>query len=124
MLPTRGQISLNLYSQYWGTVSCPFCGNTDDSLHHLLFSCSFSRVLWHLSPWHFNIEPFWLGTVQEWIQSVLDAHSFQLFTAVTMDFLWMACNKLVHEDVLLDPNNSFGESCAVIPNIWESSELQ
>lgn len=50
ILPTRENLSRSLRGNFHGSVSCPLCDAPEESLPHLLFFCSFTRLVWRLSP--------------------------------------------------------------------------
>lgn len=114
ILPSLQRMAMNLQSSFQGQSNCLICGDSSESLHHLLFSCSYARLIWRLSPWGPNVESYQQRTVEEWIQSILDpskflgistldCHSFQLFAVLILDSLWMARNKLLHEGIRSKP---------------------
>ncbi|KAB1222715.1 hypothetical protein CJ030_MR2G022154 [Morella rubra] len=114
ILPTRHRIAMNLQSSFQGDSDCLFFGASSETLHHLLFSCSYVRLLWRLSPWALNVERFRHSLVHDWIHCILepssllglstcDCHSFQLFVVLLLDSVWMARNKLLHDRVQISP---------------------
>lgn len=109
---------MNLQSSFQEESSYLFCGNSYESLHRLVFSCSFARLIWRLSSWGLNVEFFQHSSIENWIKCILDpskffgiptsdAHSFQLFAVLILDSLWMARNKALHENSRAEPLSLF-----------------
>lgn len=114
ILPSLQRMAMNLQSSFQGQSNCLICGDSSESLHYLLFSCSYSRLIWRLSPWGLNVEFYQQHAIEEWIQSILDpprflgistldCHLFQLFAVLMLDLLWMARNKMLHEGIRYEP---------------------
>jgi len=49
IIPTKDCLSAVL--PYSIQSECPLCKSATDSLQHLLFNCSFARIIWRNSPW-------------------------------------------------------------------------
>ncbi|GLT59036.1 hypothetical protein SLA2020_318810 [Shorea laevis] len=120
---------------------CPFCKGPPETLSHIFLECDLARILWRSSPWPILISVFSAKPISEWILAVIhpketlgipisDIRKFQLFAALTMDFIWMARNKLVHEDIQPTPSSairqifsSLDSHCAAwrdaaLPSLW------
>lgn len=109
ILPTKvkvagrlGECDLEAEGIYLG-----LCGEGPETLQHLIFFCSYSRVVWSESPWQLNIVVYGMGALTEWVQAILHPHKvlgipledqlyFQLYAVIAIDFLWMARNEVVH----------------------------
>lgn len=98
MVPTRAQVALQLQGTHRGDVSCPFCDSAEETLHHLLLSCSYSRRLWRLAPWPLKVDSFQAGDILQWLSCIIDPsrlpgfprveyHRFQLFATILTDCL-------------------------------------
>jgi hypothetical protein len=85
-------------------VVCPMYKSGEDSIQHLFFKCIFARVIWHHSFWPIDSMNFNFTNMLDWIKVILspgltlkipkeDHHRFQIFAAVTCDFLWFSRNK-------------------------------
>jgi hypothetical protein len=94
----------------WYKSNCSLCSFPSDSLGHLFFSCSIARVVWRNSFWPLDILAFRISSMVVWLDIILhsekvgiplsDTHLFQLFATVACDQIWMARNKVLHEDIV------------------------
>lgn len=83
---------------------CHLCDKQPETLHHLLFGCQASKVLWWNSPSNIKITTFHNLTVNHWITLMIgpsnphplgDVEKDWLihFLAVAVERLWMAWNQ-------------------------------
>lgn len=114
ILPTRIRLAKQLRGHFTGDISCLLCGTSKESLHHLFFGCSYSHLIWRLSPWPLNVEYFLHNSSHRWLQALLDpstwlgvslsrVHDFQVFAVVLMDSTWMARNRPFHDNQRVSP---------------------
>lgn len=114
IVPTWACLALQLQVNFSGDISCPFCNIEEESLHHLLLSCSYSRMLWRLALWPLAVDSFQSGCLLQWISCIIDPsklsglpctehHWFQLFVTILIDYLWIARNCLIHDSIRIAP---------------------
>lgn len=55
---------------------CYICGEQDESIHHLVFECPLSKMIWWNSPWQIRIEGFKQLSIEEWMSLMLGKLDF------------------------------------------------
>ncbi|KAB1227261.1 hypothetical protein CJ030_MR1G029369 [Morella rubra] len=114
ILPTRSRVSGVIGAPGSEGSLCPLCCEAIESLHHLLFACQFSRVIWWESPWPIDCQPFLDSPLAVWEKIILqpqlflniplpEVHAFQLFASLAIDLVWFNRNLAAHGKPFADP---------------------
>jgi hypothetical protein len=93
---------------------CPFCKGSQETLIHLFLECDLARLLWWNSPWPLITSSFVARPIADWIAVIVnpalllailrkEVRKFQIFAALTLDFIWFSRNKLIFESLKPDP---------------------
>ncbi|XP_042983410.1 uncharacterized protein LOC122312832 [Carya illinoinensis] len=107
ILPTRSLLK-NCLSLSESQVNYPICDSEEENVNHLFLNCTFSKVLWRLSPLPLDISKFASIGITKWVECILNPENplkipsqqiqqFQLFALLSMDCLWFLRNKIVHD---------------------------
>lgn len=89
-------------------ILCPFCQESEEAPEQLFLGCPISLAVWRQGPWHLNFRAFGTLPIQQWICFILKPCNFprpncaswpqiMLTISITLDSIWGARNKLVHE---------------------------
>lgn len=68
--------------------ACYLCGESSESVHHLLLKCPISRLVWRNSPWHIRIEAYEHLEDWQWISLMIGPNN--LFPVTQPDKLQMS----------------------------------
>jgi hypothetical protein len=112
IIPTKSKITQSIPSSSSDT-SCSLCSFSTNSLPDLLFTCPIAQVVWRQSFWPLDTISLNVTNMTYWLLIILnphrllgisqaEAHMFQIFAAVTCDYLWFIRNKAHHEDLILN----------------------
>lgn len=82
------------------TDLCYLCGKDPETMHHIIFECPVSKLLWWNSPWTLKISAYKHLTVTQWLTLMLgphnplplgedDKHRLHHFLAVAIERIWM-----------------------------------
>ncbi|KAM6543214.1 hypothetical protein CsatB_007661 [Cannabis sativa] len=94
-------------------VSCPLCGEGEESMEHLFLFCNFAYHIWRSSPW--GVIPVFESGAQvwDWVSFLwnlklkgVDIDKFFLYVSFVMDRIWKARNDKVHSNTSVDINHS------------------
>ncbi|EXC24973.1 TMV resistance protein N [Morus notabilis] len=92
-------------------TTCPLCGLVSESATHLFLYCQSVGPLWFLSRWGLNTNSLCCDSMATFLELVLfgDPNSlchfngdFLLYASVLLETIWLARNKLVHEEKTFD----------------------
>jgi exonuclease III len=117
LLPTRANIGRFVVSEDANTWVCPFCKGPLETLCHIFLECDLARILWRNSPWSIMSSSFSSRPISDWILAIIyptsrlaiplvETRKFQLFASLTLDFIWLSRNKLIHEALQPDPRKA------------------
>ncbi|KAK9287687.1 hypothetical protein L1049_016125 [Liquidambar formosana] len=95
-------------------LSCPLCGAEVETLKHNVLECKITEMIWLSSRWPIRLASFNHLSINDWIITILtngtglnlpveDAPKFLIFAVVLMDCVWMTRNKVLHEEMDIDP---------------------
>lgn len=98
-------------------LACPLCLGPPESIQHIFLPCPFARSIWRHSSWPLNTTVFESHPIDSWTKALLRPHcmlgipikvvlEFQITALVSMDHIWMARNKLIHNGTPPDPQPS------------------
>lgn len=141
MLPSRANIGRFIISEDMDAWVCPFCKNSLETLSHIFLECDLARILWRSSSWPLFPSAFASRHISDWILAIIfpvkmlaipkyEVRKFQLFASLTLDFIWMARNKLIHDGIQSSPakaikqiSYTLGLHCqawsdSILPSIW------
>jgi hypothetical protein len=141
ILPSRSKIGRFVISAEEDAWVCPFCKGPVETLCHIFLECDLARILWRSSPWPLMTSVYASRPISDWISAIIfpaaslaipssEVRKFQLFAALTLDFIWMSRNKLIHEGLIPSPSKAIRQisfvlnshvaawrDCA-LPSIW------
>lgn len=115
ILPTRQHLAHRLQTSFVGPLSsCPLCEASEECLQHLLYACSYTRLLWRLSPWPLSVTALADANTVTWVTHILDpvrhfglaatdAHNFKIYAMILTDSIWRVRNQAVHNNAPMDP---------------------
>lgn len=89
-------------------TSCPVCAIGDETLLYSLWDCSYTRLMWVVSPLSNNLTHYSTEILLDWIEyihSKSTKYELELFVALCWS-LWGNRNKLVYENKVYDAGNS------------------
>jgi hypothetical protein len=112
-------------------------------LSHLFLECDLARLLWWSSPWPLITTSLVARPIVDWIAAIInpalllaiprkEVRKFQIFAALTLDFIWLSRNKLIFEGLKLDPVKASKSIAAslelhliawsgfVLPSLWSA----
>jgi hypothetical protein len=141
MLPSRANIGRFIISEDMDAWVCPFCKNSLETLSHIFLECDLARILWRSSSWPLFSSAFASKHISDWILAIIfpvkmlaipkyEVRKFQLFASLTLDFILMARNKLIHDGIQSSPakaikqiSYTLGLHCqawsdSILPSIW------
>jgi hypothetical protein len=141
MLPSRANIGRFIISEDMEAWVCPFCKNSLETLSHIFLECDLDRILWRSSSWPLFPSTFASRHISDWILAIIfpvmmlaipkyEVRKFQLFASLTLDFIWMARNKLIHNGIqpclakaIKQISYTLGLHCqawsdSILPSIW------
>lgn len=89
------------------------CNCAVQSLEHLFFTCPIAQFLRHESSWQLAIQDMGARHIGDWIKCILSQvlhfgipieqqMNFICFAIIPMDSLWFTCNKITHDQRVLD----------------------
>jgi hypothetical protein len=115
ILPTRSNIFKFSHTVTVDELSCPLCDGPIETLTHIFLDCPFARAVWRYCSWPINTATFANLPLHEWAKAVINpstllgipinyVHDFQLTALITMDYIWMARNCLIHGGAYPDPH--------------------
>lgn len=95
--PTRMKIAEKLRGNFSGPIFCPLRGASEESLHHLFFSCIYSKFIGRLAPWPLSVAVFASSPIAQWVQALLapsrilgvsdnETQEFQLYVVICPTF--------------------------------------
>ncbi|KAG6701090.1 hypothetical protein I3842_08G147300, partial [Carya illinoinensis] len=107
-LPTRARV--NEVISISVSDECPMCNQAEENTLHLFIKCPIARILWSQSSWPLNLEALPISSISDWIKMIIsphaelglqasEIHSFQLFAAISLDFIWKQRNDIVHNQL-------------------------
>jgi hypothetical protein len=143
ILPSRTNIGRFVSSVDLDSWVCPFCKGPQETLSHLFLECDLARLLWWNSPWPLITSSFVVRPIADWIAVIVnralllaiprkEVRKFQIFAALTLDFIWFSRNKLIFEGLKPDPVKASMTIAAslelhlsawsgfVLPSIWSA----
>ena len=96
---------------------CPFCKGPLKTFCHIFLDCDLARILWRSSLWPISTSSFSSKPLLDWILAIIyhsdrlaiplaKTRKFQLFVALTLDFIWFSKNKLIHEAIQSIPRKA------------------
>lgn len=97
ILPTQMKIAEKLRGNFSSLIFCPLRRASEESLHHLFFSCIYSKFIWCLAPWPLSIAVFASSPIAQWVQALLapsrilgvsdnETQEFQLYVVIRPTF--------------------------------------
>jgi len=141
MLLSRANIGRFIISEDIDAWVCPFCKNSLETLSHIFLKCDLARILWRSSSWPLFPSASASRHLSDWILAIISpvmmlaipkskVRKFQLFASLTLDFIWMARNKLIHYGIQPSPAKAIkrisftlGLHCkawsdSILPSLW------
>jgi hypothetical protein len=114
ILPSRTNIGRFVSSVDLNSWVCPFYKGPQETLSHLFLECDLDRLLWWNSPWPLITSSLAARPIADWIAAIVnpavllaiprkEVQKFQIFPALTLDFIWLSRNKLIFEGLKPDP---------------------
>ena len=114
LLPTRANIGRFVVFEDSNAWVCLFCKGPLETLTYIFLECILAQSIWCSSFWPNVIFSYSSKPIHEWIIAIVfpveklaipitDVRKFQLFAVLTLDVIWLFRNKLIHEDIQLDP---------------------
>jgi hypothetical protein len=137
ILPVHASLARFVNSIDLDPWCCPFCKGSQESLSHIMFECSFAKILWRSSPWPFITDAFCEQPFTDWIVAILrpnlnlaipiqEVRKFQLHAAITLDNTWFSRNQLVHQALIPSPSRSLIQIASTTADhckVWIDSTL-
>ena len=96
--PTRAKIASRMGPM---DSSCPLCCEEEESSIHLFFKCPVSRAIWFGCQWGFRMDQLHVASCSvidppcAYTPEVRFMSSLQM--ALTLEFIWLMCNRVVHD---------------------------
>lgn len=84
--------------------SCYICGAPEESIHHLVFQCLLSCLIWADSPWQVRIDSFQNLQFSDWVSLMIGKHNplpigatgksrLTFFLVSAIELIWLFRNK-------------------------------
>ncbi|KAF8406806.1 hypothetical protein HHK36_005927 [Tetracentron sinense] len=109
-------------------VSCPWCGDTDESIEHCLMMCNFARAVLFSSPLAIHHRPTASQSFREWwlllvnrLRAQPDKDTLVLTLASVLWFLWKARNEKLFSSLSCSPRSIVARASAFaaeVQSVW------
>ena len=111
--------------------SCILCQEKLETLVHVFVQCPITEIIWANSRCLLRINRLNINSISQWVHVILnpckylgikveDEHAFILFAAVVCYQIWQLRNKVLHDNMIVNPIIVMRETNKVFENHWKA----